>query len=37
MTKQAPGKMYDAVTPHNVPESAEMVAGYVDGNYAWPP
>ena len=37
MTKQAPVKMYDAVTPHNIPESAEVVAGYVDGNFAWPP
>ena len=27
--------MYDAVTPRNIPASAEMVAGYVDGRYAW--
>jgi hypothetical protein len=31
MTKQAPVQMYDAITPHNIPESAEVVAGYVDG------
>jgi len=27
--------MYDAVTPGNVPANAQMVAGYVDGRYAW--
>ena len=27
--------MYDAVTPGNIPTSAQMVAGYVDGRYAW--
>lgn len=27
--------MYDAVTPSNIPQDAEMVAGYVDGRYAW--
>lgn len=27
--------MYDAVTPSNIPTSAQMVAGYVDGRYAW--
>lgn len=27
--------MYDAVTPGNIPASAQMVAGYVDGRYAW--
>jgi hypothetical protein len=37
LTKAAPVRMYDAVTPRNIPESAEVVAGYVDGNYAWPP
>lgn len=26
--------MYDAVTVSNIPSTAEMVAGYVDGNYA---
>lgn len=25
--------MYDAVTPSNVPQNAQMVAGYIDGNY----
>lgn len=29
--------MYDAVTPANIPASAEVVAGYVDGHYAWKP
>ena len=28
-------KMYDAVTPANIPFDAQMVAGYVDGRYAW--
>jgi len=27
--------MYDAVTPANIPTSAVMVAGYVDGLYKW--
>lgn len=27
--------MYDAVTPTNIPRAAQMVAGYVDGKYAW--
>ena len=27
--------MYDAVTPANIPVKAQMVAGYVDGRYAW--
>jgi hypothetical protein len=27
--------MYDAVTPDNIPDSAEVVAGYIDGDYAW--
>lgn len=36
MTKRAPVRMYDAVTPANIPASAEVVAGYVDGTYAWP-
>lgn len=27
--------MYDAVTPSNIPADAQMVAGYVDGRYAW--
>jgi hypothetical protein len=30
-----PVKMYDAVTPGNIPQSAEVVAGYIDGSYAW--
>lgn len=29
--------MYDAVTPSNIPTNAEMVAGYVDGRFAWKP
>jgi hypothetical protein len=33
--KTVPVRMYDAVTPHNIPESAEVVAGYIDGDYAW--
>jgi hypothetical protein len=36
MTKRAPVRMYDAVTPGNIPKSAEVAAGYVDGDYAWP-
>jgi hypothetical protein len=27
--------MYDAVTPENVPRDAQMVAGYIDGRFAW--
>ena len=27
--------MYDAVTPNNIPANAQMVAGYVNGPYAW--
>ena len=27
--------MYDAVTPSQIPANAQMVAGYVDGIYAW--
>lgn len=27
--------MYDSVTAHDIPTSAEMVAGYVDGRYRW--
>lgn len=27
--------MHDAVTPSNIPANAEMVAGYIDGRYAW--
>ena len=26
---------YDAITPANIPTTAQMVAGYVDGRYAW--
>jgi len=26
---------YDAITPENIPTTAQMVAGYVDGRYAW--
>jgi hypothetical protein len=28
--------MYDGVTWENIPADAEMVAGYIDGFYAWP-
>lgn len=28
--------MYDSITPTDIPLSAQMVAGYVDGLYAWP-
>lgn len=27
--------MYDSVTAHDIPTSAHMVAGYVDGRYKW--
>lgn len=27
--------MYDAVTPKNIPRDAQMVAGYLNGPYAW--
>jgi hypothetical protein len=33
--KIAPVTMYDAVTPGNIPVSAQVVAGYIDGAYAW--
>ena len=36
MAKRAPVTMYDSVTPGNIPASAQVVAGYVDGNFAWP-
>lgn len=29
--------LYDAVTPANIPASTSMVAGYIDGRYAWQP
>lgn len=28
-------KMYDAVTPTNIPRDAQIVAGYLNGKYAW--
>ena len=28
-------RLYDSVTPANIPDDAELVAGYVDGLYAW--
>jgi len=28
-------RCYDAITPTNIPTNAQMVAGYVDGKYAW--
>lgn len=33
MTRQ----MYDAVTPSNIPANPQMVAGYINGRYAWTP
>jgi hypothetical protein len=33
--KTAPVTMYDAVTAGNIPTSAEVVAGYMDGEFAW--
>lgn len=36
MTKKAPVEMYDSATPGSIPGSAAVVAGYVDGDYAWP-
>jgi hypothetical protein len=33
--KTAPVTMYDGVTPGNIPTSAQIVAGYIDGDYAW--
>jgi hypothetical protein len=33
--KIAPVTMYDAVTSTNIPTSAQVVAGYIDGDYAW--
>jgi hypothetical protein len=30
-------KMYDAVTPANIPGDAQLVAGYLTGPYAWKP
>jgi hypothetical protein len=35
MAITAPVEMYDAVTPTNIPESAQVVAGYIDGDYVW--
>jgi hypothetical protein len=32
---KTPVTMYDAAIPDNIPDSAEVVAGYVDGPYAW--
>lgn len=29
--------MYDSTNPFDIPPTAEMVAGYIDGLYAWPP
>ncbi|HEX3490465.1 MAG TPA: hypothetical protein VHU92_14030 [Streptosporangiaceae bacterium] len=31
-----PRRMYDSVDWQNIPADARMVAGYVDGAYAWP-
>lgn len=36
MAKTAPCDMYDSVTWGDIPESAEVVAGYMDGEFAWP-
>ncbi|HEY1920297.1 MAG TPA: hypothetical protein VGH27_32400 [Streptosporangiaceae bacterium] len=35
MAKKTPVTMYDAAVPDNIPASAQVVAGYVDGSYAW--
>ena len=35
MVKHAPVKMVDSATPGNIDRSAEVVAGYIDGDYAW--
>lgn len=35
MPKTAPVTMYDSATPANIPASAQVVAGYLDGKYAW--
>lgn len=35
MAITAPTDMYDAVTAANIPASAQVVAGYIDGDYAW--
>lgn len=29
--------MYDSVSPINIPANAEVVGGYADGHWAWPP
>src|SRR5207244_11953305 len=29
--------MYDSTNPFDIPPTAEMVAGYIDGLYAWSP
>lgn len=36
MAKRAPATMYDSVTWDAIPANAEVVAGYIDGNFAWP-
>jgi hypothetical protein len=36
MAKTAPVTMYDSATWENIPASAEVVAGYVDGDFTWP-
>ena len=36
MAKTAPATMYDSVTWEAIPANAEVVAGYIDGNFAWP-
>src|ERR1700734_1849611 len=35
MAKKTPVTMYDAAVPDNIPASAQVVAGYIDGSYAW--
>ncbi|HEV2452154.1 MAG TPA: hypothetical protein VGS62_09520, partial [Streptosporangiaceae bacterium] len=37
MAKRTPATMYDSVTWEAIPANAEVVAGYVDGDFAWPP
>ena len=36
MAKTVPVTMYDSATPDNIPTSAQVVAGYIDGDFAWP-
>lgn len=35
VSKIAPVTMYDSATPAKIPASAQVVGGYIDGDYAW--